>query len=590
MPSGKRLTVDSHGQQYDIAVDEILVGVGRRPNVEGLDLDTVGVAVEKTGVKVNDRLQTTNPRIYAAGDICSPYKFTHAADFQARIVIQNALFLGRAKASALTIPWCTYTDPEIAHVGMYEREAQTKGLPVRTFVQELGDVDRAVLDGETEGFVKVLVRAGTDKILGATVVARHAGEMLPELTLAIGHGLGLGKIASTIHSYPTQAEAIRKLGDAVQSDPADAVPQEGVPEVADLDSVGPQKTASSTRGSALPPVETRPGRWRPLICVLAIATGVVLVWALGVYEYLRLENLARLQRWVDGLGPWAPVAFVTAYIAMELLFVPALPLTILAGIAFGPLWGTVYTCIAATISAALAFLITRHGGRQMVERWIAGHPRLARIDEAVARHGWYILAFTRLVPIFPFNLQNYAYGLTAHRIPDVPGRHRRLHDPRHSGARHRRRRPGGRRRAPRMAHRLPRHRRRRPGPPLHHPPPPGRAPRRHGPTPPLGVAAVDRTLTTAHGPRTNDDRRSPPPLPILGDVPSESQVGDSHGPEPGTNYPRQPGTWMSSRWGSFTQVSFRRRRSRCRSRCGRPPSGPGGAACGRRSPAWGTCR
>ena len=182
--------------------------------------------------------------------------------------------------------------------------------------------------------------------------------------------------------------------------------------MADLDSVGPQKTVSSMRGSALPPVETRPGRWRPLIGVLAIATGVVLVWALGVYEYLRLENLARLQRWVDGLGPWAPVAFVAAYIAMELLFVPALPLTILAGIAFGPLWGTVYTWIAATVSAALAFLITRHGGREMVERWIAGHPRLARIDEAVARHGWYILAFTRLVPIFPFNLQNYAYGLT----------------------------------------------------------------------------------------------------------------------------------------------------------------------------------
>jgi len=211
---GRRLTVDSHGQRYDISVDEILVGVGRRPNIENFGLDRAGVAVEKTGVRVNDRLQTTNPRIYAAGDVCSLYKFTHNSDFQARIVIQNALFLGRAKASALTIPWCTYTDPEIAHAGMYEREAQAKGLSVRTFVQELGDVDRAVLDGEAEGFVKVLVRAGTDKILGATVVARHAGEMLPELTLAVGHGLGLGKIATTIHTYPTQAEAIRKLGDA----------------------------------------------------------------------------------------------------------------------------------------------------------------------------------------------------------------------------------------------------------------------------------------------------------------------------------------------------------------------------------------
>jgi pyruvate/2-oxoglutarate dehydrogenase complex dihydrolipoamide dehydrogenase (E3) component len=211
---GKRLSVESHGQRHDIPVDEILVGVGRQPNVESLGLDTVGVAVEKTGVTVNDRLQTANPHIYAAGDVCSPYKFTHAADFQARIVIQNALFVGRAKASALAIPWCTYTDPEIAHVGLYEREAQVKGIPIRTFVQEFAEVDRAILDGETEGLVKVHVREGTDKILGATIVGRHAGEMLPELTMAITQGIGLGRIARIIPTYPTQAEAIRKLGDA----------------------------------------------------------------------------------------------------------------------------------------------------------------------------------------------------------------------------------------------------------------------------------------------------------------------------------------------------------------------------------------
>lgn len=210
---GKRLTVDSHGQHSDITVDEILVGVGRRPNVEHLDLDKAGVAFDTSGVTVNDRLQTTNPRIYAAGDVCPGYRFTHNSDFQARIVIQNALFFGRARASALTIPWCTYTDPEIAHVGLYERDAKARGIPIRTFVQELDDVDRAILDGEAEGFVKVHVREGADEILGATIVARHAGEMLPELTLAITHGLGLGKVASTIHTYPTQAEAIRKIGD-----------------------------------------------------------------------------------------------------------------------------------------------------------------------------------------------------------------------------------------------------------------------------------------------------------------------------------------------------------------------------------------
>jgi pyruvate/2-oxoglutarate dehydrogenase complex dihydrolipoamide dehydrogenase (E3) component len=198
-----------------LAVDQILVGVGRSPNVEGLDLERVGVAYDpRAGVTVDDRLRTTNPRIYAAGDVVPGHKYTHNSDFQARIVIQNALFFGRARASALTMPWSTYTDPEIAHVGLYERDAAARGIGVRTFVQELQDVDRAVLDGEALGFVKVHVRAGSDKILGATIVARHAGEMLPELTMAIAHGIGLGRIASVIHSYPTQAEAIRKLGDA----------------------------------------------------------------------------------------------------------------------------------------------------------------------------------------------------------------------------------------------------------------------------------------------------------------------------------------------------------------------------------------
>lgn len=211
---GKRLTVDSHGQQYDVTVDEILIGVGRTPNVEGLQLEAAGVAYDKTGVQVNDRLQTTNRRIFAAGDICSRFKFTHAADAMARIAIQNALFLGRAKVSALTMPWCTYTDPEVAHVGLYEQEAEKQGIPTQTWVQKFHDVDRAILDGEVEGLVKVLVRRGTDKLLGATIVASHAGDMISELTLAMVGRLGLKTLARTIHPYPTQAEAIKKVADA----------------------------------------------------------------------------------------------------------------------------------------------------------------------------------------------------------------------------------------------------------------------------------------------------------------------------------------------------------------------------------------
>jgi pyruvate/2-oxoglutarate dehydrogenase complex dihydrolipoamide dehydrogenase (E3) component len=131
----------------------------------------------------------------------------------ARIVIQNALFKGRAKASALTIPWCTYTSPEIAHVGLYEKDAKERGIELDTYIQEFSDIDRAILAGEAEGFVKVQTKKGTDQIVGATIVAAHAGDLISEITLAMTHGLGLKQIGSTIHPYPTQAEAIRKLGD-----------------------------------------------------------------------------------------------------------------------------------------------------------------------------------------------------------------------------------------------------------------------------------------------------------------------------------------------------------------------------------------
>jgi pyruvate/2-oxoglutarate dehydrogenase complex dihydrolipoamide dehydrogenase (E3) component len=208
------LHVGSGGGTEAIPVDEILLGVGRVPNVDGLGLETVGVQYDpKTGVTVDDRLRTTNSRILAAGDVCPGYKFTHNSDFQARIVIQNALFLGRARASALTIPWCTYTDPEIAHVGMYERDARERGIPVDTFVREMKEVDRAIADGEEDGFVKVHVRKGTDEILGATIVARHAGEMINEISLAMVGGIGLGTIGGVIHPYPTQAEAIKQVAD-----------------------------------------------------------------------------------------------------------------------------------------------------------------------------------------------------------------------------------------------------------------------------------------------------------------------------------------------------------------------------------------
>ncbi len=215
---GKTIYFSCNGKEDWVTVDEILAAAGRLPNVEGLNLESADVEYDcSKGVKVNDYLQTTNPNIFAAGDVCMDWKFTHAADAAARIVIKNALLSpfgwGRYKLSNLVIPWVTYTDPEIARVGMSERQVQEKGMKVNTIKIPFSSVDRAIADGEEEGFVKILYKKGTDEILGATVVARHAGEMISQITTAMVNKIGLNKLSSVIHPYPTQAEAIKKAAD-----------------------------------------------------------------------------------------------------------------------------------------------------------------------------------------------------------------------------------------------------------------------------------------------------------------------------------------------------------------------------------------
>lgn len=218
-PAGEqiRVQVSQNGSLKEIVVDELLIAVGRAPNIRGLNLEKVNVKYHKRAVEVNDFLQTSNPRIYAAGDVCSQYKFTHAADFMARIVIQNALFalgpFGKKKVSDLIIPWATYTSPEIAHVGLYPKEAEEEGIEIDTYTQTFEHIDRAILEGNDHGFVKVHTKKGSDKIVGATIVAENAGDMISEVAVAMKNKIGLAGIGSTIHPYPTQAEAIRKLGD-----------------------------------------------------------------------------------------------------------------------------------------------------------------------------------------------------------------------------------------------------------------------------------------------------------------------------------------------------------------------------------------
>ena len=212
--TAKRLALAVDGRIEEIEGDAILVSVGRQPNLEGLGLEQAGVKFTASGVVVNERLRTSNPRIFAAGDVCSKYKFTHAADAMARLVIANALFLARRKVTDLVIPWCTYTDPEIAHVGYYEKDARAAGYDVATLTESLNHVDRAILDGEDQGFARIHYDKKTGRILGGTMVARHAGETIGELTLAMVAKQSVAVLSSTIHSYPTQAEVLRKIGDA----------------------------------------------------------------------------------------------------------------------------------------------------------------------------------------------------------------------------------------------------------------------------------------------------------------------------------------------------------------------------------------
>ena len=198
-----------------VAVDQILVGVGTAPNVQGLGLESAGVVYDDVrGIRVDDFLRTSNPRIFAAGDVCGGNKFPHAESAAGRIVVANALFLGRRRLSAEAIPWCTVTDPEIAHVGMYVTEARRKNIPVKTFTILMHEVDRAIADGEEDGFVKVHVREGTGRILGGTVVASHAGDLINEISLAMSAGLDLEALARVNQPYPTQSQAIKMAAGA----------------------------------------------------------------------------------------------------------------------------------------------------------------------------------------------------------------------------------------------------------------------------------------------------------------------------------------------------------------------------------------
>ena len=206
--------VDGSEIESEITCDAVLIATGRRPNVSGMDLEKAGIEYDtRTGLKINDRLQTTNSRVYGVGDCCSDYKFTHAADFMARTVIRNALFFGKSKMSSLIIPFATFTSPEIASVGLYEPDLKKNGIKYKVVEKYFSDNDRALCDGSTLGLCRFRVDASTGQIVGATVVGDSAGNMISEITLAIQSRTGLDKLAYVIHPYPTTSDTIRSAGD-----------------------------------------------------------------------------------------------------------------------------------------------------------------------------------------------------------------------------------------------------------------------------------------------------------------------------------------------------------------------------------------
>lgn len=198
----------SSGASRRIVFDDMIAAVGRAPRLKGFGLEALGITVGRV-VETNEYLETLYPNILAAGDVVGPFQFTHTASHQAWFAAVNGLFgsLKRFKADYRVIPWATFTDPEVAHVGLSEAEAKEKGIAVEVTRYGIDDLDRAIADGSAHGFVKVLTVPGKERILGVTIVGAHAGDLIAEFVLAMKHGLGLNKILGTIHIYPTLAEA-----------------------------------------------------------------------------------------------------------------------------------------------------------------------------------------------------------------------------------------------------------------------------------------------------------------------------------------------------------------------------------------------
>lgn len=212
----KSLVIGRRGEKKKLLADAVLAAVGRRPNIEELGLEAAGVRFSANGIEVDDYLRTRNRAIYAAGDVCAAHTCGQAAEAMARLCLQNALFFNRRRLSKLIVPRCTHTDPEIAQVGLTASQAADRDIAIDTHHVELSEIDRARIDGEEQGLVIVHTRRGSGRVVGGTIVAARAGEMIGELTLLMTHGLSLSAMAGVIRCHPTRSEAFKRIAEGCQ--------------------------------------------------------------------------------------------------------------------------------------------------------------------------------------------------------------------------------------------------------------------------------------------------------------------------------------------------------------------------------------
>lgn len=218
--NGKKvIDVTNNGAKFSVIVDEVLLSIGRVPDTGGLNLEAAGIKVDASGrIDVDDFLRSTNPNVLAAGDACLRQKYANVAEASARMAVLNAFAGASHRVSGMAPPWCTYCDPEVAHIGLHALDARRRRIPIKSFTIMMQDVDRAIIDGTDVGFVKIHVKDGTDEILGATIVGSRASELINEISVIMSAGIGMRQLADVLHTYPSQSDAIRMAAIAFRDD------------------------------------------------------------------------------------------------------------------------------------------------------------------------------------------------------------------------------------------------------------------------------------------------------------------------------------------------------------------------------------